>query len=183
MKKTLSRYLHDLEIVMFQIDNADEITPELVTKFEEAQADLKSKCDNWFGILDALAAQEVVLKTRKEAADKEYAKNQNLQRRLKDYLRYQMEQNPDKKFEGTEERFTLQKNSAKRLAFDYETVKSSVEIVPDFVTALDDRVLEYTKIIECRVLDSEKLRKDLAAGKVLPFAKLEQGNHIRRKLI
>jgi hypothetical protein len=182
-KKTLSQYLHDLESVMFEIDNADEITPELIKKFEEAQSDLKGKCDNWLGIFDALAAQETVLKAKKEAIDKEYQKNQNMQKRLKEYLRYQMEQNPERKFEGSEEKFVLQKNSVKRLDFAYERSTSSVETVPDYIVSLDDRVLEYCKNVELRVLDTARLKKDLEAGKTVPFAALVQGNHIRRKVL
>jgi hypothetical protein len=184
-KKSLGKYLIELEDLMDEIDDADMISPDLIAKWGGVNEDIKTKCDNWMGFFDALEAQETLVKKEKERIEALWKKNQALQKKLKEYLVFQMQQHPNIKFKGSKEYFALRKNGGKKsLDFAYDLKSQSVSnYVPDYVVALDERVKKYTceKII--RVLDRSLIEKDIANGVEIPFAKLKETYRPERKLI
>lgn len=92
--------------------------------------------------------------------------DENAVKRLKERLTYFMLAHNEKKVETQHHRLWVQKNGGKT-PLHYEE-----GLVPD----------EYFQTVTTKVLDTDRLRKDLEAGKEVPGAKLlEKGSHLRVK--
>ncbi len=179
-KHTLAEYAFEIEKVCDYIDNFEGPIPEsLIKAFAEKQADLATKVESWIGFLDAVKSRIELLKEQKERVTKAVKTAENFQRGLKDYLRYVLEAAPSVQYKCDTGRIALQKNP-RSLKIDFETKDVTVyNQIDKALIDLEPSLNAYIKPVTLYVMDNEKLKADLDAGMLIPWARFEAGNHIR----
>lgn len=181
-KKNLGQYALELDLVCQEIDANDGIvTDDMLVRFDSATVDLATKVDGWLWYLDTIKAMIEALKERKDRAAKAHKAAENLQKRLKEHVKWTIQQTPDIPFKGNEGSIYLHRNPPGiELSFTLED-KSIYKTVPDALMQIEPSIGEYTKEITVKVLDMERLRNDLKAGKFVAWAEIKQDSHVRTK--
>ncbi len=177
---SLARYATDLELVCQEIDNADGvISDELMARFDDAKLALSDKADRWINYLDMLKGMAETLKERKDRAAKAQKTAEALQKRLREYVKFVIEQNPGIPFVGTEGRITLQ-NKAEGVAYAFAIPDKTFYRVCDKTSLeLEPSLLPYIQVSSVMTVDHDKVKADLKAGMQLRFATLTRGSSIR----
>jgi DNA repair exonuclease SbcCD ATPase subunit len=147
------------------IDAQGEISPDLEKRLDELQLALVDKATGirkWYAIIETDGAAVATEISRLQRIQKQ---NENLQTRLKNYIKHNMELADIKKLETAIGTFTVCKNP------------DSVEIIPEQVPE------EYLDIVpEHYELNKERLTKDVKSGKIVPGTKLiNDKTHVRVK--
>lgn len=167
---------------MREIDAAEgEISEELVKRFDDARLAIAERADRWIFTLDGMKALVAALEERKERAVKAHRTAVNLQARLREYLRFVVASNPGVPFKGDEGTIYLANNAESvdyTIAFEDKTYRN---VVDRALVDMEASIRPYVKTFEVAVLDGAKVKADLKAGMVLPWAKLTRGSHIRVK--
>jgi hypothetical protein len=144
-------------------EEADAAVDEWLT---ENRGALKSKVD---GYATLIMEMEDRAKARRDEARRLHGlagTDENAAKRMKERLTYFMLTHNERKIETDYHRLWIQKNGGKTPMFVEEG------LLPK----------EYMKEVTTYVVDQEKLRADLEAGKEIPGAKLlEKGHHLRVK--
>lgn len=178
---TLKDAVTDLEVVMAEIDDAAEITDALLTRFEAGRNSVAEKVDGWILYLDSLKGMQAALKERHERVRDALKKTEALQKRLREYVAFQLASHPSVPFKGTEGSLYLRKNpGALKISYDLPD-KTVYGVVPHEIVGREPSMLPYLDSIEFVILNKEKLKADIEAGMVFPWAKIEQGAHVRIK--
>lgn len=181
-KQSLMQVAAALEQVCNEIDAMDGvITDEMIRRFDDAKLALSAKTDRWILYIDALKHMTTSLKDRKERAAKALKSVEALQTRLKEYVKFVIEQNPDVPFRGEEGSLYLHGNpESVRYSFDFED-KTFYRCVHSEVLAMEPSIVPYVKAGTVWIIDGDKVKADLKAGMKLSFASLERGKHVRVK--
>lgn len=186
MKKTLAQIAAQVEAVASQIDQVDDEIPEsLIAQLADGEDELASKVDSWISYLDYIRATSAMYRERVERAAKGQKVHENLEKRLKLYLKKVIQDNPGLKFKGDDGEIYLHRNApALKTIFDSapdRKVTLSSVVQPDEITLLAPDSAEYLKSMVYHVLDRERIKSDLAAGKTVTFATIQQDSHVRIK--
>lgn len=178
MKKTLSEIQEKLALLMATIDDMDEIDDATIDEFMSLNKERTEKIDAWIAVRDRLTSYLQEKKAQKERAVKAYEHAGNALKTFNNRLKYHMENDKTSKlFVGTTGTVTLQ-NSPKKLDHSISVQPVSLNsIVNDEFDA--DLCQDYLTEQTYMVLDTAKLKKDLQSGVEVPWAKLEQGKHVR----
>ncbi len=179
-RPSLARYAADLEAICLEIDEeTGEITDELVKRFDDARLALADKTDRWIGYLDAIKHLEAAAKERKDRAGNAQKTFAALNKRLRDYIQFVIESSPGVPLKGSEGSLALQKNP-ESVKIDFDGVdKTFYRVIDPTLLKLEPTLNEYVKTITCYVIDNDRLKADLKAGKTLSWARLERGSHVR----
>lgn len=115
---------------------------------------------------EEVASAIIAAKDRKEA--------------VREYVRYSMGGIPDEPFEGRTGRFAIRKNGGLiPISYTIQLDKKSLSNVL-LETDVDFIPPQYLQRFQCWILDTEAVRRDLAAGIELGFAKEEtRGSYIK----
>lgn len=177
-KKNLAVLAHDFGELCNQIDEAEDIGEGVIEKFMEAKGELSIKVDSWIYKLDQAKHWVQFVKDRKKRVEKGYKIAQNIEKGMKQYVKYQLENN-DIPFKGTEGTLYLHGQAEKvdhNINVENKTVFNCVDSsIADLIPGID----EYLKSHTFYSIDIAKIKADLKAGKKLGFAKLSKGKHVR----
>ena len=177
-KRSLSKISHDFIELCDKIDDMEEVEGELVERFMNLKLEHKEKVDSWIYILDQVKSRTAFLKDRKKRLEKAYKLCQNLEIRMKEYLRFVIN-NTSVPLNGNEGRIYLH-GSAEKVDHNIKTENKSVyNAVDQSITGFVPDISPYLKEIKFYSLDVTKIKEDLKAGKKLSFAKLTKSSHIR----
>lgn len=180
---SLAKYAAELEAVCSEIDDTDEITEDLIRRFDDAKLALGDKVDRWICYLDSAKFLVAALKEKKERLTKALKVTETLQSRLKDYAKYVIESVPERKHltgsnEGT---LYLHKNpEGIKYSFDFKDV-TFYRTVEKALIEMEPSLNSYVKVASCYLVDTDKIKADLKAGMKLPWAQLHQDSHVRIK--
>lgn len=179
-KPSLAGYAARLEQIFDEIDNLDgEITEEVMARFDDASLAVAGKVSGWIYYLDALKAFGLALKERKERATKQLKASENLQARLREYLKGIIIANPGVPFESSEGKLCLQDNP-ESVSYSFTTEnKTFYSTVPAATLAMFPQLRSYLTGVTILVIDGPKVKADLKVGKQLDFATLVRGQHLR----
>lgn len=177
---SLAHYAKEVEDICALIDSeTGDLTP-LMARFEQASADMSTKVDNWVGYLRALKQRIDHLKAIQDEYKKAAKAAENTDKRLREYLKFQMESHPDIPFRGSEGSLRLQANSAAALTTTFDLPEKTVyKVIDQSLLSLEPSLNKYARAITFYVLDTEVLKRDAEAGKAPHWAKLERGKHVR----
>jgi len=144
---------------MLYDENVDE--QMILDTLEGIEGEIEDKADGYAKIIKELLGDAEKIKEEKKRLEKRQKSFENRAKLLKDNLENSMRQIGKTKFKTELFSFNIQKNGGKQT-----------------LTINGDVPKEYTKtIIEN---DTDKIRADLEAGKILPFAYLEpRGESLR----
>lgn len=177
-KKSIAVLAREFGELCDKIDQADEIEEGVVENFMAVKGELSDKVDVWIYKLDQGKSWTQFIKDRKKRVEKGYKFAQNIEKRMKSYIKYQLE-NATVPFKGLEGTIYLHGNAEK---VDH-TIKTENKTVHN---AIDESVLDlvpdinpYVKTKSFHFLDVTKVKEDLKAGKKLSFAKITKGSHVR----
>lgn len=178
MKKTLSEIQEQLALLMATIDDMEEIDDDTIDQFMSLNKERTEKIDAWIAVRDRLTSFLQEKKAQKDRAVKACTHAENALKTFNNRLKYHMENDQTgKPFTGTTGTIALQ-NSPKKLAHSISVQPVSLNsIVNDEFDA--DLCQDYLTEQTYMVLDTARLKKDLQAGVEIPWAKLEQGKHVR----
>lgn len=186
---TLAKYALEVESVCDEIDDLTEqgkdIPRDLIKRFDGANELLALKTDRWIGFLDAVAARLDLLREQKRRIKKAISAGEAMQTRLKDYVKFVLlefaEQNGKRlPFVGTEGQRLCLHNNPKSLQIDLKTENKMVYGCVDKNTILGESSLNgYLKVVPLYVIDKEKLKADIEAGKEVSWARIVQEAHVR----
>lgn len=182
-KKTLAEILAELESTCLQIDEeTGEIPKELLEKLTDLKdSQLADKVDDWILKLDQISGQILAAKLKKERAEKAVKRWESLQKGMKDYLKFIIQNNPGVAFKGDEGTIYLHKNPP-GVDVDFERKNKTVyNAIDESFATLDPTLGEYMKEVRYFVVDGEKLKADILSGKKLNWAREKQDSHIRIK--
>lgn len=174
-KITISEMLANTQKLMFQIDNAADISEDLIEEFKGQMQGLGDKVDNWINFLDTIDAQIDIQKQRIERAQKAKKSYESLKGRLKEYLVWCIQQNPDIPLKGQIGEFKVRKNPAK-LATDFimKSKSFSNTITDNELNELPElKPYIFRELVNC--VDTKKLKDDLKKGEDIRLARLVDG--------
>lgn len=140
---------HDGEI-------SSECDAQLTAWFAELTTDLNAKADNYAALIRERLCRAAARKEEAERMAKLASADENLARQLKERLKWFMERQGMKKIETERYRISVRGNGG------IQKMKVLVQIA--------DLPTDYQK--QVTVEDTERIRKDLEAGKSLAFAEL-----------
>lgn len=180
---SLAHYATEVELICQEIDAVDgPIPPELVARFAAAQGELVGKVDRFIGFLDALKSRVALLKEHRDRATKAIRAAEGFERGLKEYVRTTMQAMPGIPYKGETGAFRLQRNPPS-LKIDFpRDDKTIYQAVDPVMLTLEPTLADYVKTVTAYVIDTEKLKAALDAGEKIPWARIEQGVHLRVQL-
>jgi hypothetical protein len=178
--KPLSAYIAEMEALANEIDDVTgEIPKELLEKLWAAHNNVKTKTDEWINYLDVQVGFEAIYAEKKKRLDTQIKRIHHLQNSLKSYLKYILQSNPEMVLKGDEGRICLQKNPpALDISFERKD-KVFYKAIDQSFAAFEPSLSPYLKQVSCFVVDTERVKEDLAAGKPLNWAKITQDFHVR----
>lgn len=166
------------EKICSDIETQDEVNEELKRQFSEAQDLTMDQVDRRIEFMLYVEAQR---DKAKDMATRWTARAKALEGTMewiKNQAKTVLMAVPGVPLKGSLGAFKLVKNSKAALVTRCQTAKFSFEIVPD-TDGIDP---DYLKTMQFTVLDKDRIRSDLAAGKDVPFASLFQDYHVRFSL-
>lgn len=178
-KLSFAEAAHDLEQLCEQIDDAENISAMLHDMFDRARETLQESVDKR---IKYVKYAETQLRLAKEMRDEWATRAQRFEKALeyiKDNTKEVIKANPGIPFRGSLGSVKVCKNSVPSLRIDPDCVilaKHTQELV-EYMGVIAPE--EYIENIEIRVLNKEKLKADLKAGKEVPGITLEHGDHVR----
>ena len=179
---SLAEIQQNLDYMMLIIEESEKLTTEQIDQFMALRKKREEKIDGWIGYRDRAKHYIAELKERRDRFQKAYKAAQSVAKQIDERIRYYLENdNTGLAFKGQEMgTLYLQKNSQKSLAH-----LVPVENVNVYNVVKDDHFKSicknYLKDITLRVLDSSKVKADIERGVELPWATVEQGQHVRVK--
>jgi len=180
---TLAEIQASIEKLMCVIDEYkdDDIPPEIIDAFFDFKGDREDKIDRYIGYRDRLKYIIGETKERKNRHAKAYRSAKNLKSVFDDKIKFQMSvDQTGMPFKGREMGTLYLQNNAKKLV----TLAPTLDIeVFDVLTDpfYKDICRDYLKQLTFYSLDKAAVKKDLMEGAELPWARLEQSNHIQVK--
>ncbi len=180
--QTLAFYAADLEAACIEIDSHDgEIPPDLMKRFECASLALSAKVDRWIGYLDGVKGMILMLDIRSKRAAAALKAARTLQEGLKGYIKFVMLSTPNVPYKGNAGTLYLHGQAAQpKYSFVFPD-KSVANVVDDAFIKMEPSIVPYLVPVTHQVLNTEKIKTDLAAGAKLNWATLEKGSHVRAK--
>lgn len=179
-----SRPLHEcvrkLEQICDQVDNASEITPEMMTSFEEAHLEQKEKVDNWISYLRALDTLAIDVSVWEQYYRERRKKAEALKLRMREYVASLIKATPNLEFRGTDgARLCIQQNSAASLTIEsnYIEEKTYKQLPPDIIPT--DEQIPYLEQVAVWRWKTDELKRDLQAMLPVTWASAERGYHLR----
>lgn len=169
---------HLIEL-MERIDNADDLTTELINEFSSAKIDVSEAIDRRRYVMNEC-------ETRIDAAKKMVVEIKDHIKRLEkvqDKIKYStmcaMQLNPDMTYQDSLGRKIQIKSSQPKLEIDLDTKTTSVSNCLNTSLMARDDIVEYVEPRTYYVLNTEKVKKDLQEGKQISWAKLTQSEYLK----
>lgn len=179
----INRTLEAYEDGIYDDQALDEIMGDLLV-------DLSSSVDRRIAFLDYLGEQSVGSKPGSGIIGKAqdlyriYREKMETATKLRDRVKEQtlsiIDANKQITFQGNLGKLASQNNSSAKLICDIQlTSKTLSNLIDPASETMLDIPAEYVKAVTVMMLDTDKLKQDLALGKEVPFARLEKGTHLR----
>lgn len=170
----------DLERICQQIDNQEETIEETLHEiFTQARDTLMEAVDRRIKYIKYTESQ---VRLAKEMRDEWSDRAQRLEKALeyiKDDTKAVIKENPGIPFRGSLGSVKIYKNATPSLRIEPDSLKLAKQTHEIVEYAGTLAPMEYVEMKEVRVLNKEKLKNDLKAGKEIPGISLEQGDHVR----
>lgn len=163
-------------------ETGGDLSSALIELFQQARMDVAEGIDRRRGYADVLRATIAAAEAQKSRIEKIIDKRKRQLDLLLDNTKQVMEAHPNLPFvDSLGERVLLCKNGQPSLRHDLDVrEKVNVANVIDLVSVTKfDVSPKYLHTVSHLCLNTETLRQDLKAGEVIPWARLEWGNHIR----
>lgn len=157
------------------IDNGAELDDALVAQFQEAKLDLVEAIDRRVAFFRYLQGQIAAAKAARDAWQDDYKRLQAIEEKFKEKTKELVEAHPDLPKEGTIGKLAVQANPPS-VKLTFEDRKLTRHVIDFF--GVDEK---YIKTETTYTLNAKLVADDLKAGVELPWARLEQGTHIRFK--
>lgn len=175
--KSLLTLSTELENLCEQIEEGKDITDEFLTEFGSAKLQHAEKVDNWCHVLRTITHNSAVYSERSETFARRAKTLENLELKLKDYLKMTIKAHPNLPWSGTEgDKIRVQKSP--------ESLKLNISLDKRSFTNVMygegiDKYRNFIDVTTLYLLNKEKVKAYLQAGNELDWAKLEQGDHVR----
>ncbi len=150
--------------------------------FTETRLDLAESIDRRKSLMFALQSNLDAARMARADMDAYIQRLKGVQDKVKEQTREVMEQAPDLPYRDSQGRkLSLCNNSQASLKFPFEVkeTRAFTNLVEDETIRFFEIGLEHIKTITLHALDTDAIRKDLAAGKKLDWAFAERGKHVR----
>lgn len=183
-KKSLGECAVDLErlcTIIDSMEDPDAFNEKLITEFEDVKNNLAVKVDNVINYVDGLKFMISALKEKKERISKAYKTAQNVEKRIKDYIKWVLSENPKLPFSGEQGTLYLHKSPpGTKINFATTDVRLN-GVVTDIVREGNPAIEPYLKKHVYYTIDKNKIKADLKAGMKLGWAELTNDSHVRVK--
>lgn len=166
-KLSFSEAAADLEILCEQIDDGADINQLVTQLFNRAQDELKDAVDRRIKFIKYAESQVVIAKEMRDEWAARAKRFEKAMEYIKNNTKEVIKANPNIPYKGTIGGFKLYKNS-----------QPSLKLIDEVFDELD-----YVKVVEETVFESDRLRQDLKDGKIVMGASLEYGEHLRISLL
>jgi len=172
-KKTesLNNLLVSLRVLENEIDNADEITPELCEAHFSQLTAIDEKVDRLLAYMDISKRNAALYSERAQELEKRAISWEKKLERLEEYALYLVERFPDVAWRGSERSFNKKLNPPS-VVIPFKKSYSNANMIPEELVSLIPE--KYRKEVTIHVLNSDVIKADLKAGESLDFAKLER---------
>jgi translation initiation factor 2 alpha subunit (eIF-2alpha) len=178
MNESLGSIANDLDMMLQEIKlNEGEVSDGFLEHVSSKYEALEDKVDGWINWLDGLDANEDMLKKQIERLTRKKSQVNNLRIRLKDYLAFNIKQNPGVKFEGKLGSIKVQKSPAKFIP-KYEGFKLKETVVSTDTLNKYPELQGYVRTKEVYIIDPKEIREAVKAGH-LGVGEFQQGESVR----
>ena len=179
---TLAEYALEVELACREIDDADDISTSIAERLSSATGDLVTKIDRYIGMIDAVKSRVSLLKEQRDRIVAAVKTAESFDKQLKNYVKYVIQQMPNIPYKGSTGSLYLHKNP-KSVKVDFAFPDKTVYAVVDAAALqLEPSLIGYVKSVSLNVMDRERLKADLEAGMLLPWARIVTDEcHVRVK--
>ncbi len=171
-----TKHLTDL---MERIDNADDLTTELISDFSSAKIDVADAIDRRRFIMSECDSR--IDAAKKMTLDiKDHIKRlEKVKERIKTTTLNAMQMSPDTTYRDSLGREIKIKIAAAKLQCDLQTKKISIENCLDTETSIRDDVREYVEVRTYYLLNVDKVKEDLKNEINLKWARLIYSEYLK----
>ena len=176
---SLSALVQALDAFQTAIDNAEEITPEMIQGHFDLLAAVDQKTDALISFIENMQLQAGHAKAKADAYAARAKSLESAAENAKAYAKLLLSQHPDLEFRGTKGKLAIQRTAPKLChnvpMFRYSTDKK----IPDNFQVPD----KYTQLVVTRVLNTDAVKEAIKAGEPLGFeAEMKENFALRIKL-
>ncbi len=181
-KPTMKDLIGALDLLQKTIDDADEITPEMIKDHFDSVAAVDQKTDALISVMERLEMEAAAASTKADAYKQKAKTLENNLERVKGYVKWLLQTYPDLALRGTKGKLGLQKSADKLI---YSTPKdrfSSDSVVPDlYLDLIPDkfRTLKTVWVYNRDAIVEGVKAKDQDAAQ---FAKFEENYYVRKRI-
>lgn len=165
-----------------RIDSGEEPTTALVSIFNETRLDLAEAIDRRKAFAARLRNEAALFQAASDELKHRAIMFETALEKLKENTKAIMEASPNIPYvDSYGSKLSVVNNSKAKLILDFEIrEKKQVSHIVDLGAAETVGISEeYLSQVSFVVLNTEKVRADLEAGKELPWARLERSTHLR----
>jgi hypothetical protein len=165
-----------LERAAEEIEESDEISPDLFQDFKALSYSVSEKTDDWINYLSFVDSQYDRLKAQVERLRKKMWAYDTHRTSLKQYLVNVIRAHPALPFKGETGRLTVRRNSAKSVDYSVSFHPRAFERIVHIPEQIPP---EYLTTHTITVINHEAVKAALEKGEALSWATLVQGEHLR----
>lgn len=161
--KTLTQLAAEAMMIAQKLmESGGELTPELESALDVNKELLMKKVDGYVAIEDQFEAQAAYWKRKRDACDAIYKSFSGQIDRLRDRVKFVMNEMGVTEIAGVEHRYKLGKSAGKLIIEDESKIPN-----------------EFKMIVQTTVVDKEKVKAMMKDGFEVPGAKLEEMGSLR----
>lgn len=179
---SLNDLMTHLEAMQDFIDQAPEITKEMIESHLSAVGAVNDKVDRLIGFIERMQIESAAAYAKAEMYKRRGDVLENSMQNAKEYAKAMVLLNPDLEYRGTKGKLTVQR-VADKLVYNIEKQRySSTNVIAEhdiLSGAVDPKYVTPKTVM---VIDNDKVKKDIEAGVAVPFAKLEENKSLRIRI-
>lgn len=179
-KTTLRDLLYSLENIEHVIDNAEEITVEMITEHFEAVKAVDKKTDALITAKERIEMELYQAISKRDAYKHKTKILENNLIRIKDYTKWVLVNNPNLSFRGTRGKIALQKGAKKLQMLTEEKSYSNDHVIPEEI--LLNIPPEFRNLKPVWYYDRDAIRKALDEGRPCEVAEYVETSYARFRI-
>jgi hypothetical protein len=174
---TLATLTTQLEAICDQIEDSDTLPDDLLERFADARLSHMSKIDNYVSLLSTIKSNAEYYETRAKQLQRRAKTCARIEAAVKERLLIQVMTHPNLPWASSEGDKLRAQKSPEALEIDLPNKSRTFSHVVDSLP--DDFNPRYADHVTCTVLNTERIRTELAGGIDIPWARLVKRSHLR----
>lgn len=180
---TLATLTQTIENLCHEIDDVmdGQIPDDLLERFTNAQMAHADKVSAYVGAVKSLQFSQAYYSDRAELLKRRAKTCERIEKSIKDRLVYQIQTHPDLPWRNKEGDKIALRKSPESLVCDIPTFSRTFSNIIDGVVDLSHyELMQFVDVLQVTVLNKEKVKQELKAGRQLSWARLKDDQvHIR----